>query len=148
MSLVRIGYRGVDKGGGISQTEAGFSSGQAGGTSSTYVLYGASLMNIAGLEASSVLDYPKKLCSVFFCQGCNYDCFYCHNRSLIGRSTGILGYQEIQSFLLARKGFIQAVVVSGGEPTLQKDLLSSIGQYQEFLDLQSNWIPMAASPSC
>ncbi|NLE16659.1 MAG: anaerobic ribonucleoside-triphosphate reductase activating protein [Spirochaetales bacterium] len=84
-------------------------------------------MNIAGLEASSVLDYPKKLCSVFFCQGCNYDCFYCHNRSLIGRSTGILGYQEIQSFLLARKGFIQAVVVSGGEPTLQKDLLSFIG---------------------
>jgi anaerobic ribonucleoside-triphosphate reductase activating protein len=84
-------------------------------------------MNIAGLEACSLLDYPQKLCTVFFCQGCNYDCFYCHNRSLLGEPVADMSYQEVEAFLLARKGFIQAVVVSGGEPTLQKDLVSFVG---------------------
>ena len=84
-------------------------------------------MNIAALEACSLLDYPQKLCTVFFCQGCNYDCFYCHNRSLLGETVADMSYQEVESFLLARKGFIQAVVVSGGEPALQRDLVSFIG---------------------
>lgn len=83
-------------------------------------------MNITGLEACSLLDYPQKLCTVFFCQGCNYDCFYCHNRSLLCEKSDEISHQEIESFLLERKGFIDAVVVSGGEPTLQGDLLSFI----------------------
>ncbi len=84
-------------------------------------------MNITALEACSLLDYPGRLCSVLFCRGCNYDCFYCHNRSLLCERSDAISHQEIESFLLKRKGFIDAVVISGGEPTLQKDLVSCIG---------------------
>jgi len=83
-------------------------------------------MNIAGLEACSLLDYPGLLSSVFFCQGCNYDCFYCHNRALIEPKSCITDYQEAQTFLQQRKGFIQAVVISGGEPSLQHDLMEFV----------------------
>ncbi len=79
-------------------------------------------MKISDLEACSLLDYPGRLCSVLFCSGCNYDCFYCHNRSLLCEGSNAISHQEIESFLRKRMGFIEAVVISGGEPTLQKDL--------------------------
>ncbi|MGE4463954.1 anaerobic ribonucleoside-triphosphate reductase activating protein [Sphaerochaeta sp.] len=79
-------------------------------------------MNISAIEANSFLDYPGKLSCVVFLQGCNYDCFYCHNRRLIERVNGALGYQEVVDFLKSRQGFLQAVVISGGEPTLNQDL--------------------------
>lgn len=79
-------------------------------------------MNISAIEANSFLDYPGKLSCVVFLQGCNYDCFYCHNRGLIERVNGALGYQEVVDFLKSRQGFLQAVVISGGEPTLNQDL--------------------------
>lgn len=79
-------------------------------------------MNISAIEANSFLDYPGKLSCVVFLQGCNYDCFYCHNRTLLEKKKGILGYQEVVDFLKSRQGFLQAVVISGGEPTLNQDL--------------------------
>jgi pyruvate formate lyase activating enzyme len=79
-------------------------------------------MIVSGVEGSSFLDYPGMLSCVLFTQGCNYDCFYCHNRSLIAHQNGSIGYQEIESFLKKRVGFLQAVVISGGEPTLHGEL--------------------------
>jgi pyruvate formate lyase activating enzyme len=81
-------------------------------------------MNIAGFVKTSFVDYPGKIASVVFTQGCNLRCGYCHNFSLLDTndtSNGILP-EEIFEWLSKRKGMIDAVVVSGGEPTLQKNL--------------------------
>ncbi|MDR3541028.1 MAG: anaerobic ribonucleoside-triphosphate reductase activating protein [Desulfosporosinus sp.] len=94
-------------------------------------------MNIAGFVKTSFVDYPGKIASVIFTQGCNLRCSYCHNFSLIDKndgSTSILP-EEILKFLAKRKGMIDAVVVSGGEPTLQKNLATFIRKlkYRGFL---------------
>lgn len=83
-------------------------------------------MIIGGVEPSSVLDYPGFLSCVFFCQGCNFDCFYCHNRALIGPGMSMMSHQMMHDFLEKRKDFLQAVVFSGGECTLQQDLLLAV----------------------
>lgn len=94
-------------------------------------------MNIAGFVKTSFVDYPGKIASVVFTQGCNLKCSYCHNSGLIDEkdsATGILP-EEIFQWLSKRKGMIDAVVVSGGEPTLQKSLITFITElkYMDFL---------------
>jgi pyruvate formate lyase activating enzyme len=83
-------------------------------------------MDLGGLQKNSFIDYPGKISCVLFVSGCNFDCPYCHNPSLVkngpGRSVP-LNRNEIFDFLERRKGFLDGVVISGGEPTLQKDLV-------------------------
>ena len=79
-------------------------------------------MIFSGIVKSSLIDYPGKIATVLFVPGCNYNCFYCHNRSLIEEITDILDIQSINEFLQKRQGLIDAVVISGGEPTLHDDL--------------------------
>ena len=79
-------------------------------------------MDIAGLERCSTVDYPGKLCAVLFAAGCNFDCFYCHNRQLIKKPCPLLSSKEVWPFLEDRRGLLSAVVISGGEPTLYDDL--------------------------
>ena len=81
-------------------------------------------MQIAGLQKSSLLDYPSKIAAVIFTLGCNFRCPYCHNPNLITAvsSGSLLDETAILDFLYQRKSKLDAVVVSGGEPTLQKDL--------------------------
>lgn len=82
-------------------------------------------MNIGGFIKNSTIDYPGKLSCGVFLSGCNFDCPYCHNpdlakaRSLPGAE---VNPQDIYRFIDARKGFLDGVVISGGEPTLQEDL--------------------------
>ncbi|MDL2236329.1 anaerobic ribonucleoside-triphosphate reductase activating protein [Christensenellaceae bacterium OttesenSCG-928-K19] len=78
-------------------------------------------MNIAGIQKTSTVDFPGLLAAVVFTAGCNYNCFYCHNRHLLGDSP-LLDNGEILRFLEKRAGMLDGIVVSGGEPTLQKDL--------------------------
>jgi pyruvate formate lyase activating enzyme len=82
-------------------------------------------MNIGGLLKNSTIDYPGKLSCGVFLSGCNFDCPYCHNPDLVKgcslRSTEI-DPQDIYRFIDSRKGFLDGVVISGGEPTLQEDL--------------------------
>lgn len=79
-------------------------------------------MKLAGLQKSSTLDYPGALSAVFFFPGCNYDCFYCHNRDILeGPGIG-MDLSEALAFLEKRKGLLDAVVLSGGEAALQKGL--------------------------
>ncbi len=83
-------------------------------------------MHIGGIQKNSLIDYPGKLSSVIFCSGCNFDCPYCHNPGLVDGHVGCpndLNTGAIFDFLDQRRGFLDGVVVSGGEPTLQPDLL-------------------------
>ena len=82
-------------------------------------------MYFGGLQKSSLIDYPGKLSAVIFFSGCNFDCPYCHNPELArGCATcpGDLTTANICGFLKQRQGFLDGVVFSGGEPTLQNDL--------------------------
>jgi len=82
-------------------------------------------MHIGGLEKNSLIDYPGKLSSVIFFSGCNFDCPYCHNPDLAKNCkprTADLNCEKICHFLELRRGFLDGVVISGGEPTLQNDL--------------------------
>lgn len=84
-------------------------------------------MFIGGIQKSSLIDYPGKICCVFFLSGCNFDCPYCHNANLVKGgldSPEVLAVHSAFDFLGHRKGFLEGVVISGGEPTLQKDLSS------------------------
>ncbi|MEA5145373.1 MAG: anaerobic ribonucleoside-triphosphate reductase activating protein [Candidatus Limiplasma sp.] len=80
-------------------------------------------MKIAGLVKSSFVDYPGLPACVLFVPECNYDCFYCHNRQLLGATSPNLPPDEIAAFLIKRVTQLDAVVVTGGEPTLQPDLI-------------------------
>lgn len=80
-------------------------------------------MNIAGLQKMTLLDYPGKVACTVFLQGCNFRCPFCHNSELLGgNEPPLMTMEEFLAFLKKRKGLLDAVCVSGGEPTLQRDL--------------------------
>jgi len=81
-------------------------------------------MKIAGFQKNSFIDYPGKMAAVIFTPGCNLNCYYCHNRSLIqGDSVKSFYHHDVVlDFLKKRSGFLDGVVITGGEPTLQKGL--------------------------
>jgi pyruvate formate lyase activating enzyme len=81
-------------------------------------------VNIGGLQRVSLIDYPGRLGAVIFTQGCNFRCAYCHNQELVDpeRYGPLIPEEELFSFLDKRKGKLEAVTVTGGEPTLQPDL--------------------------
>lgn len=83
-------------------------------------------MTFAGIVKSSLIDYPGFVSCVLFVPGCNYDCFYCHNRHLLDGQHQMLDPAGIEDFLKKRAGLLDAVVITGGEPTLQPDLLQYI----------------------
>lgn len=78
-------------------------------------------MKIAGFVKSSFIDYPQHISCVVFTPGCNMNCWYCHNKHLNFKHEDI-SEEEVFAYLERNKGFIEGVAVSGGEPTLQKDL--------------------------
>ena len=83
-------------------------------------------MKLGGLQKNSLIDYPGKVSCVIFLAGCNFDCPYCHNPSLVKGSTecpASLKGGGLYEFLESRRSFLDGVVISGGEPTLQKNLV-------------------------
>lgn len=84
---------------------------------------------VGGLIKLSTIDYPDMLSAVVFCQGCPWRCSYCHNQELLPvTGNEHINWHEIIEFLKQRKGLLDAVVFSGGEPTLQPGLVSAIQQ--------------------
>lgn len=85
-------------------------------------------MRIVAIEKFSLIDYPRQLAAVFFTPGCNLNCFYCHNRALLMASDvqSWMGAEVALAWLDDRKGFLDGVVITGGEPTLQPGLAEFI----------------------
>ena len=87
-------------------------------------------MNISGLQKMTLLDYPGKVACTIFLFGCNYRCPFCHNAELLeGKAEPLMTKEEFLSFLSKRKGLLDAVCISGGEPTLSaglKELMTDI----------------------
>jgi len=89
-------------------------------------------MIIGGFQKFSLIDYPGKISCIVFTQGCNFRCPYCHNPELIPFMPLVKIKEEtILSFLERRKGKIDAVVITGGEPTIHQDLLKFIQKIRE-----------------
>jgi pyruvate formate lyase activating enzyme len=90
-------------------------------------------MEIGGLQRVSLNDYPGKICATVFTQGCNFRCAYCHNPELVDpdRDGPVLPEEEVLSFLSKRRGKLEAVTMTGGEPTLQRDLEQFLGKLKE-----------------
>lgn len=85
-------------------------------------------MYIAGYIKNSFVDYPGKIACSIFTVGCNMRCWYCHNSHLFEKAKIKITEEEIFDFLKQRVGQLDGVVVSGGEPTLQPDLLNFLAK--------------------
>ena len=86
-------------------------------------------LQVGGLTPLTSTDYPGCLAAVVFCQGCPWRCGYCHNPHLIPRdSAEKLAWPAVMDFLRRRRGLLDAVVFSGGEPTLQEGLSQAIAE--------------------
>ena len=87
-------------------------------------------MEIGGIVRNSFVDYPGVISAVVFTTGCNYNCWYCHNSHILHKK-GSISEEKVFSFLEERKKFLDGVVVSGGEPTLQKDLIPFVKKIKD-----------------
>jgi pyruvate formate lyase activating enzyme len=81
-------------------------------------------MKIAGKIKQSFVDYPGSISAAVFTHGCNMNCTYCQNRHILGckEQNSFIDEEKVLNFLEKRTGFLDGVVISGGEPTLQPDL--------------------------
>jgi len=90
------------------------------------------IVPIGGLQKSSLIDYPEKISAIIFTQGCNFKCPYCHNPELIKFSTdSSIDESVLFNFLKTRINKLDAVVITGGEPTLHKGLPEFIKQIKD-----------------
>ena len=92
----------------------------------------AGALHIGGLTALSTTDYPGQLSAVVFCQGCPWRCGYCHNPHLLARrSRDEIPWKDIIALLDRRRGLLDAVVFSGGEPTLQAGIAGAMREVRQ-----------------
>lgn len=86
-------------------------------------------MRIGGFQALTLSDYPGHIASIVFTQGCNFRCPFCHNGSLLACERPLaerIDEDGVLDCLRARAAFLDGVVLSGGEPTMQEDLVAFI----------------------
>ena len=88
-------------------------------------------MRIAGLQKCTLLDYPGKVACTVFLPGCNFRCPFCHNYELLSQQEQMMEAEELFRFLQKRKGLLQGVCVTGGEPTLQPELPELLRKIRE-----------------
>ena len=92
----------------------------------------AQALRLGGLTPMTTADYPGELAATLFCQGCPWRCAYCHNAHLVDAADEpALDWSEAREFLVRRRGLLDAVVFSGGEPTAQSALPAAIAELRE-----------------
>ncbi|WP_414597551.1 anaerobic ribonucleoside-triphosphate reductase activating protein [Achromobacter sp. F4_2707] len=104
----------------------------AGLSAETVALLPPITLKVGGITPFSATDFPGKLCAVLFVQGCPWRCGYCHNPHLQARTAeSPISWDDISAFLRRRTGLIDAVVFSGGEPTMDSGLETAMLEARE-----------------
>ena len=89
-------------------------------------------MKFSGLQKTSLVDFPNRVASVLFTPGCNLRCPYCHNwRIVVDPKPPFLNEENALNMLETRKKYVDAVVITGGEPTLHKELPKFLKKLKE-----------------
>ena len=93
----------------------------------------ATELRVGGLARLSTCDWPGELVATVFCQGCAWDCPYCHNPGLHpAQAESSISWLSVLEFLQSRRGLLDGVVFSGGEPTLQSALPDAVQAVRSF----------------
>ncbi|HZK39512.1 MAG TPA: anaerobic ribonucleoside-triphosphate reductase activating protein [Clostridia bacterium] len=88
-------------------------------------------MKIAGFAKTSFVDYPGKIACVVFTPHCNMKCGYCHNKHIISGDVPLMDKADIVDYMIKRKDMLGALVITGGEPTLQTGLTEFIKKVKQ-----------------
>jgi len=90
-------------------------------------------MVIGGLQKFSLSDFPGLISAIIFTRGCDFRCPYCHNPELVdpSRFASPIPLDEVREFLRSRRGQLQGVVVTGGEPTIHADLPAFLAELKD-----------------
>src|SRR5581483_2225555 len=90
-------------------------------------------MTFGGIEKLTLIDYPGKVACVVYTIGCNFRCPFCHNPELVDETVDVrIDESEVFSLLQRKKGFLDGVVITGGEPTMHgNDLLRFMAEIKE-----------------
>ncbi|KKQ78499.1 MAG: Anaerobic ribonucleoside-triphosphate reductase activating protein [Parcubacteria group bacterium GW2011_GWC2_38_7] len=83
-------------------------------------------MLIGGLQKTTLVDYPGKIAATIFTIGCNYRCSFCHNPEIVKGIAKVIPEESVLDFLKSRKDLLDGVCITGGEPTMQDDLINFI----------------------
>jgi pyruvate formate lyase activating enzyme len=109
-------------------------------------------LRFAGFQKTSLIDYPDRVASVLFTAGCNLRCPYCHNGELVHGYTGpFLEDDDVLELLVERKRYVDSVVITGGEPTIQAGLPGFLAKLKErgfSVKLDTNGLSPEALEAC
>ena len=89
-------------------------------------------MKIGGFQKTSLLDYPDRISAIIWVSGCNFHCPFCYNKNLALGTRELFPEDEILSFLSKRKEQLEGVVISGGEPLFQEDIVDFIEKIKKY----------------
>ncbi len=88
-------------------------------------------MKIGGFQKTSLLDYPDRISAIVWTSGCNFRCPFCYNKNLALATAELFPEEEILSFLSKRKGLLEGVVISGGEPLLHDYIVDFVKKIKD-----------------
>jgi pyruvate formate lyase activating enzyme len=89
-------------------------------------------MLFGGIQKTSLIDFPDRIATVLFVRGCNLRCPFCYNWRLVTeQASSTLSGEDVLNILERRKRFVKAVVLTGGEPTIQEDILDFVKKLKQ-----------------